>query len=126
MAANVYMPSRLCCVPNLMHGAMDRAGTSCLYRDDINVTLYTVKGMNFNRFHINLLLFAKKKKVASSLLSVIMPTISIGNYLIHRLKEVGVETIFGVPGDYNMVLSNLELLGYMSRYSSCQSFLATP
>lgn len=34
-----------------------------------------------------------------------MPAISIGKYLIHRLKEVGVETIFGVPGDYNMVLS---------------------
>ncbi|KAI8579862.1 hypothetical protein K450DRAFT_240677 [Umbelopsis ramanniana AG] len=33
-----------------------------------------------------------------------MTTISIGKYLIHRLKEVGVETIFGVPGDYNMPL----------------------
>jgi TPP-dependent 2-oxoacid decarboxylase len=32
-----------------------------------------------------------------------MTTISIGKYLIHRLKEVGIETIFGVPGDYNMV-----------------------
>jgi hypothetical protein len=41
--------------------------------------------------------------------SISMPTISIGKYLIHRLKEVGVETIFGVPGDYNMVLSKVTL-----------------
>jgi TPP-dependent 2-oxoacid decarboxylase len=48
-----------------------------------------------------------------------MPTISIGKYLIHRLKEVGVETIFGVPGDYNMVLSKLkrlEVLGCICRH----------
>jgi TPP-dependent 2-oxoacid decarboxylase len=30
-------------------------------------------------------------------------SISIGKYLLYRLKEVGIETIFGVPGDYNMV-----------------------
>lgn len=30
-------------------------------------------------------------------------TISIGNYLLKRLKEINIETIFGVPGDYNMV-----------------------
>lgn len=27
-------------------------------------------------------------------------TLSIGDYLIHRLREVGVKDIFGVPGDY--------------------------
>lgn len=37
-----------------------------------------------------------------------MTTISIGKYLIHRLKEVGIETIFGVPGDYNMVKKNCQ------------------
>ncbi|KAJ2955156.1 hypothetical protein NQZ79_g8799 [Umbelopsis isabellina] len=29
-------------------------------------------------------------------------SISIGKYLLHRLKEVGIESVFGVPGDYNM------------------------
>lgn len=32
-----------------------------------------------------------------------MPSISIGSYLIKRLKEINIDTIFGVPGDYNMV-----------------------
>jgi TPP-dependent 2-oxoacid decarboxylase len=32
-----------------------------------------------------------------------MVAIKIGDYLINRLKEVGIDTIFGVPGDYNMV-----------------------
>lgn len=32
-----------------------------------------------------------------------MPTIKIGDYLLKRLKEINIETIFGVPGDYNMV-----------------------
>ncbi|GAA5809146.1 hypothetical protein MFLAVUS_002550 [Mucor flavus] len=31
-----------------------------------------------------------------------MPTISIGEHIIRRLKEIGIDTIFGVPGDYNM------------------------
>ena len=29
---------------------------------------------------------------------------SIGNFLLRRLKEAGVEHIFGVPGDYNLEL----------------------
>ncbi|KAI9352370.1 pyruvate decarboxylase PdcB [Pilaira anomala] len=33
-----------------------------------------------------------------------MPTISISEHMLRRLKEVGIETIFGVPGDYNMPL----------------------
>lgn len=32
-----------------------------------------------------------------------MVAITIGDYLLNRLKEVGIDTIFGVPGDYNMV-----------------------
>lgn len=32
-----------------------------------------------------------------------MVSIKIGDYLIQRLKETGIDTIFGVPGDYNMV-----------------------
>ncbi|KAG1137774.1 hypothetical protein G6F37_007024 [Rhizopus arrhizus] len=36
-----------------------------------------------------------------------MVSIKIGNYLIQRLKEIGIDTIFGVPGDYNMPLLDL-------------------
>lgn len=37
-----------------------------------------------------------------------MPTIKIGDYLIKRLKEINIDTIFGVPGDYNMVSLKLK------------------
>lgn len=37
-------------------------------------------------------------------------TITVGKYLLRRLKEIGVDTIFGVPGDYNMVIDD----GYCS------------
>ncbi|GAN10048.1 pyruvate decarboxylase [Mucor ambiguus] len=36
-----------------------------------------------------------------------MPSISIGSYLIKRLKEINIDTIFGVPGDYNMPFLDL-------------------
>jgi hypothetical protein len=36
-------------------------------------------------------------------ISQTMPTVTIGDYLLKRLKEINIETIFGVPGDYNMV-----------------------
>ncbi|KAI7902851.1 pyruvate decarboxylase PdcB [Cokeromyces recurvatus] len=36
-----------------------------------------------------------------------MPLISIGHYLLKRLKELNIDTIFGVPGDYNMPLLDL-------------------
>ncbi|KAG0742435.1 hypothetical protein G6F57_008773 [Rhizopus arrhizus] len=36
-----------------------------------------------------------------------MVSIKIGDYLIQRLKEIGIDTIFGVPGDYNMPLLDL-------------------
>ncbi|KAI8356603.1 thiamine diphosphate-binding protein [Choanephora cucurbitarum] len=36
-----------------------------------------------------------------------MTSIKIGDYLIRRLKEVGVDTVFGVPGDYNMPLLDM-------------------
>jgi TPP-dependent 2-oxoacid decarboxylase len=29
--------------------------------------------------------------------------LTIGTYLLRRLKELGVDIIFGVPGDYNLV-----------------------
>lgn len=32
-----------------------------------------------------------------------MVAIKIGDYLIKRFKDVGIDTVFGVPGDYNMV-----------------------
>lgn len=32
-----------------------------------------------------------------------MPSITIGEHLVKRLSEVGVDTVFGIPGDYNMV-----------------------
>ena len=34
-----------------------------------------------------------------------MPLIKIGSYILLRLKEVGIDTIFGVPGDYTLVNS---------------------
>lgn len=30
--------------------------------------------------------------------------VTIGNYLLRRLKALGVDIIFGLPGDYNLVL----------------------
>ncbi|CCK72214.1 alpha-keto acid decarboxylase family protein KNAG_0J01330 [Huiozyma naganishii CBS 8797] len=33
-----------------------------------------------------------------------MSTVSLGHYLFERLKQVGVNTIFGLPGDFNLVL----------------------
>ncbi|CAF3916601.1 unnamed protein product, partial [Adineta steineri] len=28
--------------------------------------------------------------------------ITIGNYLLRRLRDLGIDIIFGVPGDYNL------------------------
>ncbi|GAA5797549.1 thiamine diphosphate-binding protein [Helicostylum pulchrum] len=36
-----------------------------------------------------------------------MVTTTVGQYLIRRLKEVGIDTIFGLPGDYNMPLLDI-------------------
>ncbi|KAI8381331.1 thiamine diphosphate-binding protein [Radiomyces spectabilis] len=36
-----------------------------------------------------------------------MTKISIGQYLINRLKELNIDTIFGCPGDYNMPLLDI-------------------
>ena len=33
-----------------------------------------------------------------------MPQCTVGNYLLFRLKELGIRHIFGVPGDYNLEL----------------------
>jgi TPP-dependent 2-oxoacid decarboxylase len=32
-----------------------------------------------------------------------MPPIELGSYIINRLKEIGIDTIFGVPRDYSLV-----------------------
>lgn len=32
---------------------------------------------------------------------------TIGLYLLKRIKEVGVDTIFGLPGDFNMKFLDL-------------------
>ena len=48
-------------------------------------------------------------------------TTSIGEYLIQRLEEMGVQHVFGVPGDYvlrfydQMVESHLEVVGTLDR-----------
>ncbi|KAF7730848.1 Pyruvate decarboxylase 1 [Apophysomyces ossiformis] len=34
-------------------------------------------------------------------------TIKIGSHLLNRLKELGIDTVFGCPGDYNMPLLDL-------------------
>ncbi|KAK9365562.1 thiamine diphosphate-binding protein [Lipomyces kononenkoae] len=36
-----------------------------------------------------------------------MAEIKIGSYLVERIKELGIETIFGVPGDYELVLLDM-------------------
>ncbi|KKY22626.1 putative pyruvate decarboxylase [Phaeomoniella chlamydospora] len=36
-----------------------------------------------------------------------MTKIKVGEYLFHRVKELGVESIFGVPGDYELALLDL-------------------
>jgi len=36
-----------------------------------------------------------------------MSEVTVGVYLFHRLKQLGVQTIFGVPGDYELVLLDL-------------------
>lgn len=32
-----------------------------------------------------------------------MPSIKIGQHLLNRLKEINIDVVFGVPGDFNMV-----------------------
>lgn len=41
----------------------------------------------------------------------IMSAITVGTYLLRRLKEIGVDHIFGVPGDYNLSLLD-EVIGF--------------
>ncbi|KAI8087147.1 pyruvate decarboxylase PdcB [Thamnidium elegans] len=36
-----------------------------------------------------------------------MSQVSIGQYILNRLKEINIDTIFGVPGDFNMPLLDL-------------------
>ncbi|KAI9261718.1 pyruvate decarboxylase PdcB [Sporodiniella umbellata] len=36
-----------------------------------------------------------------------MINITIGNYLINRLKEINIDVVFGVPGDFNMPLLDI-------------------
>jgi pyruvate decarboxylase len=39
-----------------------------------------------------------------------MPSIEFATYVVERLKQCGVKSVFGVPGDYN-----LELLDYIEQ-----------
>jgi hypothetical protein len=57
------------------------------------------------REYINTFFFFKKKipLFSTSNKQYKMTTTTIGQYLINRLKEVGIDTIFGVPGDFNLV-----------------------
>ncbi|GAA5804863.1 hypothetical protein HPULCUR_010371 [Helicostylum pulchrum] len=48
-----------------------------------------------------------------------MPTISIGEYILNRIKELRIDIIFGVPGDFNMPL--LDLIEYDSKLVWCSS-----
>jgi hypothetical protein len=41
-----------------------------------------------------------------------MPSVTIGQHLINRLKEINIDTIFGVPGDFNMV-SLMDIILYV-------------
>ncbi|CAO0793852.1 unnamed protein product [Mucor circinelloides] len=36
-----------------------------------------------------------------------MPSITIGQHLINRLKEINIDVVFGVPGDFNMPLLDI-------------------
>ncbi|KAK9319254.1 thiamine diphosphate-binding protein [Lipomyces orientalis] len=38
-----------------------------------------------------------------------MAQIKIGSYIVQRIKELGIKTIFGVPGDYELVLLDMVL-----------------
>ncbi|HYN39937.1 MAG TPA: thiamine pyrophosphate-binding protein, partial [Rhodospirillales bacterium] len=31
-----------------------------------------------------------------------MKSVTVGQYLLHRLRELGIRHVFGVPGDYNL------------------------
>ncbi|MCU1386244.1 MAG: Pyruvate decarboxylase [Acidobacteria bacterium] len=45
---------------------------------------------------------------------------SIGNFLLHRLEEVGIHLIFGVPGDYNLeLMQQLEDRGKPACVGNC-------
>ncbi|KAI8087151.1 pyruvate decarboxylase isozyme [Thamnidium elegans] len=48
-----------------------------------------------------------------------MSTISIGEYILNRIKELCIDTVFGVPGDFNMPL--LDLIDYDSELVWCSS-----
>lgn len=36
-----------------------------------------------------------------------MPEIKVGDYLFRRLHELGIRSVFGVPGDYELALLDL-------------------
>ena len=45
---------------------------------------------------------------------------SIGNFLLRRLQEVGIQHIFGVPGDYNLeFMQQLEDRGSPAWIGTC-------
>lgn len=38
-----------------------------------------------------------------------MPDILVGDYLLERLKQLGIQSVFGVPGDYELAFLDLVL-----------------
>ncbi|WFA22654.1 alpha-keto acid decarboxylase family protein [Paenibacillus mucilaginosus] len=50
---------------------------------------------------------------------------TVGDYLIYRMKEVGIEHIFGVPGDFNLhFLDQIEASGEVSWVGNCNELNA--
>ena len=48
---------------------------------------------------------------------------TIGDYLLRRLKAIGVDIIFGVPGDYNLVQYLIFFLLFVTTFSLNLFFL---
>jgi TPP-dependent 2-oxoacid decarboxylase len=52
-------------------------------------------------------------------------TYTVGNYLLDRLKELGIKHIFGVPGDYNLgFLDQIELTSGLEWIGNCNELNA--
>jgi indolepyruvate decarboxylase len=51
---------------------------------------------------------------------------TIGDFLLRRLKEAGIRHLFGVPGDYNLeLLQQLQDTGALSGQENCRCMLKT-
>jgi hypothetical protein len=78
-------------------GEYSQTWVSCyLYKS--SVTKVKKQKYTFSLFLFNTQNSKQNKKKSDKMVSI-----KIGEYLNQRLKEVGVDVIFGCPGDYNMV-----------------------